>query len=183
MFWILHLLSLLSEQTVSIGHLTKLLAASHCYVWAIPDPNKLLFKAKTRCRFMEGGFDITVGQRIGRRFLESINILGPLTASLTASTFLKMIASMTLIHELLFWREWVPNGYDLPLSEPDIEKACRTFANSRSRRNMTAHIEGRTTPGGWSSKNVCYQMCLDVVEIGRSDLYNDFTRKSFCISR
>lgn len=152
-------------------------------LWATPDPNKLLFRPSVRRRFMEGGFNMTVAERIGRRFLESINILGPLTASLTAATFLKMIASITLIHELLFWREWVPNGHDLPLSQEDIETACNIFSNSWSRGKMVAYIEGKMTAGTWTSKTDCYQICIEAVHLGRSDLYNECTNKAFCISR
>jgi hypothetical protein len=150
-------------------------------IWALPDPQRLLLKGSTRRRFMEGGFNCTVSERIGRRFLESINIGGALTASQTAGTFLKMIVSVTLIHELLFWREWVEDGHDLPLSELDIENACLLFAKSRSQKRMMRHVDGAMTLGTWSSKKECHKICLDAVEIGRSDLYSDFTRKASCI--
>jgi hypothetical protein len=152
-------------------------------LWASLDPDRLLLRPDVRRRFMEGGFSISVVQRIGRRFLESINILGPLTANLTATTFLKMITSITLIHELLFWREWISNGYDLPLSEQDIETACRKFSRSFSRRKKVLFIGGEKSSGfaGWTSKQ-CYEICVKAVSLGRSDLYEDFTKKSFCIS-
>jgi hypothetical protein len=147
-------------------------------LWALPDPEGLLYMPKTRRRFMEGGFNCTVRERIGRRFLESINIGGALTSVVTAATFLKMIVSITLIHELLFWREWLTNGYDSPLSENDIENACLRFAKSDSQRRMRWHIDGAMTIGNWTSQKDCHRICLDAVDIGRSDLYSDFTRKA-----
>jgi hypothetical protein len=152
-------------------------------LWGIPDPNRLLHKSRTRRRFLEGAFNCTANQRIGKRFLESINIFGPLTANLTAATFMKMIVSITLIHELLFWREWVKNGHDVPLTEEDVHTACDIFAISSSRRTMIALIEGRMSPITFADKKEAHGICLEAVDIGRSSLYSDFTRKSFCISR
>jgi hypothetical protein len=152
-------------------------------LWAILDPDRLLFRLDVRRRFIDSRFNISVGQRIGRRFLESINILGPLTADLTATSFLKIIASITLIYKLLFWREWISNGYDLPLLEEDTETACRKFSRSFSRRKMVSFIEGQMSSGfaGCTLKKECYNICIKAVLLGRLELYEDFTKKSFCI--
>jgi hypothetical protein len=143
--------------------------------WRLEGTNGLILQSEIRNLFLSAVFDINVAQRIGVGFLLALNPLGGLLSAVTANIFLKMVAGVTLIHEMLFWKQIDNQGK--PITVEDVRTVTANFQRSENRKRMIHYIDGELTALTGYKKVDCEKIMESAIQEGRSKRYADFVRK------
>ena len=145
------------------------------HFWRIPGTNELIQRPDTRNLFFAAvyGAESIVG-RFGIHLLHSLDITGSITADFTAEIFLKMIATVTLVHERLFWIHLDNNGF--PITEADLGTALQQFRTDGGSKKMFNTISGNVSFKGYR-KQKCIELLKEAIDIGKSPKYSELLAK------
>ena len=143
--------------------------------WGIPGTAELINENASRNLFFAAIYGVEKWySRLGIHFLHSIDITSAITASLTAELFLKMIATVTLVHERLFWIHLDNNGNSI--TGDDVRMAVQQFRSDGGKHKMANTIKGNVFLGGYSKKK-CMELLKEAIEIGKSPKYAELLAK------
>jgi hypothetical protein len=135
-------------------------------LWGIVGAARLIEKSKVRNQFLRGCFDTSVGGIIGSQFLLSVNIIPPISAAVTAEVVLKMIAGITLIYEMLFWR--MKQHPERLLTVEIVEQVVTEFQSSREQQKMSDRLGRRISLNNCYNKAACFEELKVTVEESRN---------------
>ncbi|KAH6893493.1 hypothetical protein B0T10DRAFT_546720 [Thelonectria olida] len=145
-------------------------------LWNIPtDPLGLFERNTIRHQFYAACLDTTRVGWIGYKAALVGNIVGSLTAGMTADMLLRIVAGVALIHESLFWVH--KEKGNIPLSERHVMKALKTYRLSKQRRNAMSRIYNDSTILTGYSKEKCLDTLRAAIELGESQTYREMLKK------
>jgi len=143
--------------------------------WSLRGTHALIMQQEIRNMFLSAVFNVTVAERIGVSFLLALNPLGGLLSAVTANLFLKMVAGVTLIHEMLFWKQIDNQGNRVTVE--DVRSVTGDFKRSDNRKRMIHHIDGELKALQGYNKLDCERIMESAIQEGRSKRYADFVRE------
>jgi hypothetical protein len=134
--------------------------------WGIRGCRQLIRDSEVRNVFLQGCFNVTVGERIGVSFLKSIDIFGPLSVPQTAIFILKMICGVSLIYEKLFWKQKNDPGRELDIER--IREVAQKFQKSKAHWAASQWITTNIDLANCYSKDECCKVLQGAVDLGRN---------------
>jgi hypothetical protein len=143
--------------------------------WRLEGTHGLIVQSEIRNLFLSAVFSVNVAQRIGASFLLALNPLGGLLSPVTANIFLKMVAGVTLIHEMMFWKQI--DNHRMPITVEDVRSVTEKFKRSDERKRMINYIDGELKVFQGYKKLDCERVIGSAIQEGRSNRYVDFVRK------